>query len=75
MYVGMIETRFLKILLRSFHENYSDLFKKTTQYNTGRGPYSIHFMNRDTWAGQNLAAGHIWPTGRTLDMSALTLCY
>ena len=28
MYVGMIETRFLKILLKSFHENYSDLLKK-----------------------------------------------
>ena len=28
MYVGMIETRFLKISLKSFHENYSDLFKK-----------------------------------------------
>ena len=24
----MIETRSLKILLKSFHENYSDLFKK-----------------------------------------------
>ena len=32
MYVGMIETRSLKILLKSFHENYSDLFKKTTWY-------------------------------------------
>ena len=32
MYVGMIETRFLKILLNSFHENYSDLFKTTTRY-------------------------------------------
>ena len=28
MYVGMIETRSLKILLKSFHDNYSDLFKK-----------------------------------------------
>ena len=28
MYVGMIETRSLKILLKNFHENYSDLFKK-----------------------------------------------
>ena len=28
MYVGMIETRSLKILLKSFHENYDDLFKK-----------------------------------------------
>ena len=33
MYVGMIETRSLKILLKSFHENYSDLFIKTTRYN------------------------------------------
>ena len=32
MYIGMIETRSLKILLKSFHENYSDLFKKTTRY-------------------------------------------
>ena len=28
IYVQMIETRTLKILLKSFHENYSDLFKK-----------------------------------------------
>ena len=28
MYAGMIETRSLKILLKGFHENYSDLFKK-----------------------------------------------
>ena len=28
MYVGMIETRSLKILLKSFYENYSDLLKK-----------------------------------------------
>ena len=28
MYVRMIETRSLKILLKSFHKNYSDLFKK-----------------------------------------------
>ena len=28
MYVGMIETRSLKIYLKSFHENYSDMFKK-----------------------------------------------
>ena len=28
MYIGMIETRSLKILLKSFHENYSDLLKK-----------------------------------------------
>ena len=32
MYIGMIETRSLKILLKSFHENYSNLFKKTTRY-------------------------------------------
>ena len=32
MYVGMIETRSLKISLKSFHENYSELFKKTTRY-------------------------------------------
>ena len=30
MYEGMIETSYLKILLKSFHENYSDLFKKKT---------------------------------------------
>ena len=34
MYIGMIETRSFKILLKSFHENYSDLFKK--QHGTGR---------------------------------------
>ena len=28
MYVGMIETRSLKILLKSFHGNYDDMFKK-----------------------------------------------
>ena len=28
MYVEMIETRSLRILLKSFHENYSDLLKK-----------------------------------------------
>ena len=28
MCVGMIETRSLKILLKGFHENYSDLLKK-----------------------------------------------
>ena len=28
MYEVMIETRYLKILLKSFHENYSDLLKK-----------------------------------------------
>ena len=28
MHVGMIETRSLKILLKSFHENYSNQFKK-----------------------------------------------
>ena len=32
MYVGMIGTRSLEMLLKSFHENYSDLFKKTTRY-------------------------------------------
>ena len=32
MYVGMIETRSLKILLKSFHDNYSGLFKETTLY-------------------------------------------
>ena len=28
MYVGMIGTRSLKMLLKNFHENYGDLFKK-----------------------------------------------
>ena len=32
MYVGMIETRSLEMLLKSFHENYNDLFIKITQY-------------------------------------------
>ena len=31
MDVEMIETMSLKILLKRFHENYSDLFKKTTR--------------------------------------------
>ena len=31
MYAGMVETRSLKMLLKNFHENYSDLFKKITQ--------------------------------------------
>ena len=31
MYIGMIETRSLKMLLKGFHENYSDLFIKITQ--------------------------------------------
>ena len=38
----MIETRSLKILLKSFHENYSDLFKKTTRCiceKNGDAPY------------------------------------
>ena len=35
MYVGMIETWSLKILLMSFHENYSDLFKKQHGIITG----------------------------------------
>ena len=35
MYVGMIETRSFKMLLKSFHENYSDLFKKITRYKLG----------------------------------------
>ena len=32
MYVGMIETRFLKMLLKSCHENYGDLFIKIPWY-------------------------------------------
>ena len=35
MYEEMIETSFLKILLKSFHENYSDMFIKLTQYVIG----------------------------------------
>ena len=34
VYIGMIETMSLKILLKGFRENYSDLFKKTTRYAT-----------------------------------------
>ena len=34
MYLGIIETWSLKILHKSFHENYSDLFKKITRYLT-----------------------------------------
>ena len=40
-------------------------------YNTVCEPYSIHFMNQATWAGQNLIEGRIWPVGRTLDMPDL----
>ena len=40
-------------------------------YNTGRGPYSIHFMNQTTRASQNLIADRIWPAGRTLVMPGL----
>ena len=40
-------------------------------YNTGRGLYSIHFMNHATWAGLNLIKGRIWPAARTLDMPGL----
>ena len=42
MYVGMIETRSLKILLKSFHGNYSDLFIKT-RYNIFEGNLDSHF--------------------------------
>ena len=31
MNVEMIETRYFKMLLKSFNENYNDLFKKITQ--------------------------------------------
>ena len=49
MYVGMIETRSLKILLKSFHENFSDLFQKTTRYGSkkvwGKGTlFAIKFQ-------------------------------
>ena len=43
----------------------------TFDYDTGHGPYSIHFMNQATWAGQNLIKGGIWPMGRTLDIPGL----
>ena len=32
----MIETRYLKILMKSFHENYSDLFKKIPWFISGK---------------------------------------
>ena len=32
MFLGMIETKSLKMLLKSFHGNYSDLFIKITRY-------------------------------------------
>ena len=45
---------------------------------TGRGVYSIHYdsshgpkdiiYNVFAWAGKKLAAGRIWPVGRTLDV-------
>ena len=40
-------------------------------HNTGHGPYSIHFINQATWAGQNLIKGRFRPLGRTFDMPAL----
>ena len=40
MYVGMIKTRSLEILLKSFHKNYSDLFKKTTRYYCGNADHA-----------------------------------
>ena len=39
--------------------------------NTGRGPYSIRFINQAMWAGQNLIKDRIWPGGRTLGMTDL----
>ena len=36
MYVGMIKTRTLKMLLKNFNENCSDLFIKITQCYTQR---------------------------------------
>ena len=45
MYVRMIETRSLKILLKSFRENYSDLFKKTTLYYKGGMNISDDFLS------------------------------
>ena len=50
MYVGMIETRSLKILLKNFHENYSDLFKKTTPYISSTSTYIEDEIASDlTW--------------------------
>ena len=44
-------------------------------YSSGRGPYSIGYMNQDTWAEQNLIKGRIWRAGRTLDMPDLYSIY
>ena len=35
-------------------------------YNTGLGPYSIHFTNQATRAGPNLIKGRVRPVGQTL---------
>ena len=33
----------------------------------------FHSLRIKPWASQNLAAGRIWPTGRTLDMPGLSI--
>ena len=48
-----------------------NIYGATFDYNTGHGPYSIHFMNQATRASQKLNKGRIWPAGWTLDMPAL----
>ena len=40
-------------------------------YNSGREPISIHFMNQGMRAGQNLIKGCTWPMCRTLDIPDL----
>ena len=45
IYIEMIETRSLKRLLKSFHENYSTCLKKTTWHNVctiPQYPYGMH---------------------------------
>ena len=46
-------------------------FDAAFDYNTGCGPYSIHFMNQARRASQNLIKGRIWLLGRTLNMPDL----
>ena len=45
IYVGMIETRYLKMLLKSFHENYSDLFVSCGGINHGIGFWFVVYFS------------------------------
>ena len=61
-----------KVFARWAARGETNIYGAAFDYNIGRRPYSIHFMNQATQAGQKLIAGRIWPTGRTLEMPALS---